>query len=147
MSAIMSPRRAAAGLLSAGALAALLLAGCAPAGDDLDAISAPAVVTFEVAGTQSYKIRLDAQAQVDHVVELMNGGEDGRIPNGKIVRDGDGGVNAPWSWHIDPATLEFADATIEVCDGLPEYVEDLTLTSDWYCPWIAVPTELVPLDK
>ena len=52
------------------------------------------------------------------------------------MRD-DPGVNAPWSWHIDPATLEFADMTIEVCDGLPSYVEDGTVTSDQYCPWSA----------
>lgn len=126
-----------------------VLAGCATDGSDGpdDGIRAPAVVTFEVADTQSYKIRLDSQEHVDHVVELMGGGEEGRIPNGRIVRDGDGGVNAPWSWHIDPASLEFADATTEVCDGLPEYVEDGTLTSDWFCPWIAVPTELVPLEE
>ena len=139
------PRSAAA--LAAG-LILLGLTGCAPSGSGPDDdIEAPAVVTFEVADTQSYKIRLDTQEQVDHVVDLMNGGEDGRIPNGKIVRDGDGGVNAPWTWHIDPATLEFADATIEVCDGLPEYVEDGTLTSDWYCPWQAVPTALEPLEE
>ncbi len=58
------------------------------------------------------------------------------IPNGVVVRD-DPGVNAPWSWHIDPATLEFADNTIEVCDGLPSYVEDEIVTSDRYCPWSA----------
>lgn len=130
----------------AAALVLVALSGCVPAGESDVGVAAPAVVTFEVADQQSYSIRLDTQEQVDHVVDLMNGGEDGRIPNGKIVRDGDGGVNAPWSWHIDPATLEFADATIEVCDGLPEYVEDGTLTSDWYCPWMAVPTELVPLE-
>ncbi len=110
-------------------------------------MQAPAVVTFEVAGDQTYRIRLDSQELVDHVTELMDGGEVGRIPNGLIVRDGDGGVNAPWSWHIDPASLEFADATTEVCDGLPEYVEDGTLSSDRYCPWLAVPTELVPLEE
>lgn len=114
------------------AAAVLALGGCA---------AQPTVVTFEVAGEQTYKIELINQEQIDHVKELMAGSEDGRIPNGKIVRD-DPGVNAPWSWHIDPTTLEFADATIEVCDGLPEYVEDGTLTSDWYCPWIAVPIEL-----
>ena len=52
------------------------------------------------------------------------------------MRD-DPGVNAPWSWHIAPATLEFAELTIEVCDGLPSYVEDGTVTSDHYCPWSA----------
>ena len=53
-----------------------------------------------------------------------------------IVRD-DPSVNEPWSWHIDPATLEFAGVTIEVCDGLPSFVEDGSLTSDTYCPWSA----------
>ena len=55
----------------------------------------------------------------------------------------DPGVNEPWSWHIDPSTLEFADMTIEVCDGLPSYVEDGTVTSDRFCPWSA---ELVSID-
>lgn len=118
-------KRLALGLLVT--VAALGLAGCAPA---------PTVATFEVAGVQSYKIQLVTQDQIDHVKALLAGSEEGRIPNGKVVRD-DPGVNSPWSWHIDPNTLEFADQTIEVCDGLPEYVEDHTVTSDYYCPWSA----------
>lgn len=110
------------------------LAGCAQA--------QPTVATFEVAGVQTYKIELATAELIQHVKELMAGSEEGRIPVGMIVRD-DPGVNAPWSWHIDPASLEFADATIEVCDGLPEYVEDGTLTSDTYCPWSA---EVVALE-
>jgi hypothetical protein len=114
----------------------LALTGCA--GSDPNA---PTVATFEVAGEQTYKIELATPELIQHVKDLMAGSEDARIPLGKIVRD-DPSVNAPWSWHIDPATLEFADMTTEVCDGLPEYVEDETLTSDTYCPWIAVPIEL-----
>ena len=120
-------------LLIPTALIAVALAGCAPSG--------PTVATFQVAGDQTYKIELATPELVQHVKDLMAGSEDGRIPVGTIVRD-DPSVNAPWSWHIDPATLEFADATTEVCDGLPEYVEDRTLTSDVYCPWSAVPIAL-----
>jgi len=104
--------------------------------------AAPAVVTFDVADQGTYSIELVSDELIAHVAELRAGGEDGRIPVGTIVRDGDGGVNAPWSWHIDPDTLEFADVTTEVCDGLPEYVEDGTLTSDVYCPWSATVVEL-----
>ncbi|MFM9877336.1 MAG: hypothetical protein ACKVOG_05740 [Rhodoglobus sp.] len=107
---------------------ALLLAGCSATG--------PTVATFQVAGDQTYKIELATPELIAHVKELMAGSQDGRIPIGNIVRDSPS-VNAPWSWHIDPATLEFADVTTEVCDGLPEYVEDGTLTSDYYCPWSA----------
>jgi hypothetical protein len=57
-------------------------------------------------------------------------------PVGTVVRD-EPGPNAPWSWHIDPATFEFAFATTEVCDGIPSDVEDGTITSDQYCPWSA----------
>jgi hypothetical protein len=106
---------------------ALLLGGCVQSG--------PTVATFEVAGgPQTFKIELATPELIQHAKDLMAGSEEARIPLGRIVRD-DPSVNEPWSWHIDPATLEFADATIEVCDGLPEYVEDGTLTSDTYCPW------------
>jgi hypothetical protein len=120
-------------ILFAGTVATLALTGCA---------AQPTVATFEVAGgPQTYKVELATPELVQHVKDLMDGSEDGRIPIGKIVRD-DPSVNEPWSWHIDPETLEFADVTTEVCDGLPEYVEDGSLTSDYYCPWMAVPVEL-----
>jgi len=136
--------RAAAALTTAAA--ALLLAGCTPSSDG-EVSGAPAVVTFEVAGQGEYRIELITDEQVEHVKELLAGGEEGRIPVGTVVRGDDGGVNAPWTWHIDPETLEFADATIEVCDGLPEYVEDGTVTSDTYCPWSAKVVDLQPLER
>jgi len=128
----MKPHR----LLVPAALVAVTfaLAGCVQSG--------PTVATFEVAGVQTYKIELATPELIQHVKDLMAGSEDGRIPVGRIVRD-DPSVNEPWSWHIDPSTLEFADQTIEVCDGLPEYVEDGTLTSDTYCPWL---TEVIALE-
>ena len=121
------------GALVIAALMTMTLVGCVP--------SAPTVVTFEVADQGIYKIELIKDADIQHVKDLMAGSEDGRIPVGTIVRD-DPGVNEPWSWHIDPKSLEFADFTTEVCDGLPEYVEDRTLTSDTFCPWLAVPIKL-----
>ena len=97
---------------------------------------APVVATFEVAGSEQYKIELITPELVEHAVGLLNGEDLEAIPLGTVVRD-DPGVNAPWSWHIDPATLEFAFVTTEVCDGLPSYVEDEIVTSDQFCPWSA----------
>lgn len=99
------------------------------------------IATFQVVGEQ-YKIELATPELVAHAEALLAGEAVASIPNGVVVRD-DPGVNAPWSWHIDPATLEFADMTIEVCDGLPSHVEDGVVTSDRYCPWSA---ELVSID-
>ena len=93
------------------------------------------VATFQVVD-ETFKIELATPELVDHARRLLAGEEISAIPLGTVVRD-DPGVNAPWSWHIDPATLEFADMTIEVCDGLPSFVEDETVTSDQYCPWSA----------
>ena len=105
----------------------------------------PSVATFEIEG-QTFKIELATAELVEHAQKLMDGEEVPAIPVGLIVRD-DPSVNEPWSWHIDPASLEFADFTTEVCDGLPEFVEDGTLTSDRYCPWLAKVVAVEPLDS
>ena len=118
------------------AAALLLLAGCAPAHRN-------PVATFEVAGVETYKIELDTPALVKHAEQLLKGEDVAAIPLGRVVRDSPG-VNKPWSWHIDPKTLEFAQITIEVCDGLLSYVEDGTVTSKDYCPWSA---KVIKIDR
>lgn len=46
-----------------------------------------------------------------------------------------------WSWHVQPDQAGWADATIELCDGCPSYLEENL--DDWidqvgnYCPWSA----------
>jgi hypothetical protein len=130
----MRPVRLRMPLAAAVAIVAVVtLAGCVPAKNP--------VATFRVVD-ETYKIELATPELVEHARDLLAGEEVASIPNGTVVRD-DPGVNAPWSWHIDPATLEFAEVTIEVCDGLPSYVEDGTVTSDQYCPWSA---EIVSID-
>ena len=122
-------------MLAPALLATVALAGCVAAPP-----SSP-VATFRV-GDETYKVELATTELVEHAEALLAGEQVAAIPNGTVVRD-DPGVNAPWSWHIDPASLEFADMTIEVCDGLPSYVEDGTITSDRFCPWSA---EIVSID-
>jgi hypothetical protein len=123
-------------LAAAALVASAVLSGC------VQQAAHDPVATFQV-GDETYKIELATPALVDHAQALLDGEQVAAIPNGTVVRD-DPGVNAPWSWHIDPATLEFADVTIEVCDGLPSYVEDGTITSDQYCPWSA---KIVSIDR
>lgn len=125
-------------VIAALALGAVGLSACSAGGN-----AVPSVATFEIEG-QTFKIELITEELVQHAKDLMAGKEVPSIPVGKIVRD-DPSVNEPWSWHIDPETLEFADFTTEVCDGLPEYVEDGTLTSDTFCPWLTKVTAVEPL--
>jgi hypothetical protein len=59
-----------------------------------------------------------------------------RIVAGSLVQ-GNGGFNAPWSWHLDPDTVRFPEVAIELCDGCPSDVE--ANGDSWalgsFCPW------------
>jgi hypothetical protein len=100
------------------------------------------VVTFQVVDEQ-YRIELTDPADIENARRLLAGEEAPAIPNGIVVR-GDPGVNTGYTWHIDPASVEFADVTVEVCDGKPSDVEDNVITSDRYCPWSA---KVVAIDE
>jgi glucose/arabinose dehydrogenase len=47
-----------------------------------------------------------------------------------------------WTWRPDPADMTFADFAIEVCDGLPSFVEadKPYWFSIGFCPWSAIVT-------
>lgn len=103
------------------------------------------VVTLRVGG-ETYRILLTAPADIAVARDLLAGREVPRIPNGRVVRGGDGGVNTGYSWHIDPRDLEWADVTTEVCDGKPSDVEAETITSDRFCPWSAEVVAIEPVE-
>jgi hypothetical protein len=54
--------------------------------------------------------------------DLLRSGE-ARWALGTIKR-GDGGFNGPWTWHIDPATITFAEVTIEACQTAMSAIDD-----------------------
>ena len=55
------------------------------------------------------------------------------------VASGGGGHNLGWSWHFEPGRWELVEISIELCDGLPQMVEDDV--ERWiadvrtFCPW------------
>lgn len=106
--------------------------------------AAPVVVTFEAANGKTWKQRLTQPDDIAIAWQHARGETAPTIPNGKIVRTGPD-VNVGWSWHLDPDDFEWADVTPEVCDGLPDYVEDRSLTSDRYCSWHAIVVSVEPL--
>ena len=126
----------------AAVLAAFLLASCvtdegsSPVPDD-----APIVVTFEV-GDETFRALLTDPADIAVAHRLLAGEDAPSIPNGLVMRDT--GVNDGWTWSLDPDDLEFADVTMEVCDGTPSDVEAGIVTSERYCPWSAVVVGIEP---
>ncbi|SDH57831.1 BP74-related protein [Agrococcus jejuensis] len=112
--------------------------------DAPDELEPPVVATFDV-GDESFRVELATPELVEQAEAVLAGTSGSTIPNGIVVRD-DPSVNEPWSWHIDPATFEFAFQTTEVCDGIPSFVEDETVTSPYFCPWSARLVSLEPLE-
>jgi hypothetical protein len=103
--------------------------------------SGGAIVTFRV-GPESFRVRLVTEEQVRAAEAARNGGL-ARIPVGRIVAGTD--VNTTWSWHL--VDVSFAEATIELCDGLPSFVEreGVRYANGTYCPWGAQITNIQPL--
>lgn len=68
----------------------------------------------------------------------------GRVTRGAGFRQ----HNAPYSWHLDPITVALAEASIELCDATPGYVEDnldeFVNVVRQFCPWGAKLVSLQP---
>ena len=96
----------------------------------------PARYELEVSG-ETFVVRVTDPAQAQDMEARLASGEEGVI-SGELAA-GDGGFNAPWSWHMVPSTVEVPDMAIEVCDGRPSMVEeDLDYwldTVERFCPW------------
>jgi len=132
----------------------LLVAACGgSAGDSTTTTSptttAPAsgdvIAEFRTSDGETYRVLLtgDAAAQARAALAV---GENPGIPNGYIER-GDGEVNLGHDWHI--RDVEFADMTIELCDGTVSYIDDLgydefvSQHGDQFCPWGAELVDLI----
>jgi hypothetical protein len=126
-------------LIGLAALVAASSAACdesAPTGP-----SGGAIVSFRV-GSESFRVRLVTPEQV-RAAEAARAGGTARIPVGRIVAGTD--VNTGWSWHL--VDVSFAEATIELCDGLPSFVEreGVRYANGTYCPWGAQIVSIQPI--
>jgi hypothetical protein len=96
----------------------------------------------EPAGTAEFVVDVSGERFVLRLTdpETIRLAEDNRLgrnsqfPIGPL-RTGDGGFNAPWTWHFDPGQTRFAEVAMEVCDGRPSYVEAHKPDYSSYCPW------------
>jgi len=121
-------------------VALLLLAACDsdPAGEDLQG---GILATFKVEG-EEFNVWITNVQTVQQILDLRDGKSQANIPNGPLLAGpGEGTHNEPWNWHLDPDATAMAENTIEVCDGLPSFVE--ANLNEWinnvgqYCPWSA----------
>ncbi len=126
-----------AGLLLLGALAACG-DGVSGPGDEL---SGGVLATFDVEG-EVFRVWVTNAGTIAQLFDLGDGQSAANIPIGPLLAGpGRGDHNSPWSWHLDPAETTMAELTIELCSGLPSFVEanlDVWLNDvGSYCPWSA----------
>lgn len=117
---------------------ALLFAGFAGCGDSpANPDDQAALFRVQACANQSFTVRITDPQTIARAQELIGKAQQ-PILSGALAR-GDGGFNAPYRWHMNSETVEFADFTIELCDGCPQMVEqDLDYwigTVGRFCPW------------
>ena len=98
--------------------AALTVGGCSDATDP-DRAS----FVFRDPGSNSVvRLEITNPAGLDQAEDLLRSGA-AQWALG-TPRRGNGGFNAPYSWHIDPATITFAEVTIEACQAAASAIAD-----------------------
>ncbi|HEX4950154.1 MAG TPA: hypothetical protein VFZ34_26040, partial [Blastocatellia bacterium] len=92
--------------------------------------------------TNQFVIKLTDPAKIQKARDILSGKEtQARHVSGKIIKQ-PAPYNPPWSFHLDPATIEFFGLATEVCDGSIAYVEShldeaggAFLPGNIWCPW------------
>ena len=76
----------------------------------------------EEISSQILHVRISNESVVRDAEQLMQSGEP-RWLIGRPVR-GNGDFNTGWAWHLDPASISFAEVTIEACQSAAGVVGD-----------------------
>jgi hypothetical protein len=114
-----------------------VLSGCHSA-------SGPWTAYFKIAGAteaDTFIIALTDPTAIAEARALARGQEPSKHVTGLVVSEAVP-YNAPWSFHLDPASISFAEMSIEVCDAATSYVEEhlaevggAFLPGRRWCPW------------
>ncbi len=99
-----------------------------------------------------FVIKLTDPAKIQKARDILSGKETQlRHVSGKIIKQ-PAAYNPPWSFHFDPASIEFFGVATEVCDGSLAYVEThldeaggAFLPGNIWCPWGSRLLKEIPL--
>lgn len=101
---------------------------------------------------RTFVIELTDAAKVKQARSFVRGEQPSKSVKGTIVKEPKP-YNAPWSWHIDPNSIEFFDKAAEVCDSsilqVEEHLDEVGgafLPHNVWCPWQSRVIEEVELD-
>ena len=102
----------------------------------------------------TFTIMLTDTAKIREAREIASGVQTDEVSMmGTIVKDC-AFYNPDWSYHLDPASIEFIAVAVEVCDAHPRYVEERLeeacgafLPGCVWCPFSSVVAEEVHTPK
>jgi len=115
--------------------------------------SSEAAAYFEMTDItrETFTVRLTDQAKIDRARRILSGQEREEIHViGRIVKR-PAPWNPRWSFHYDPATVDFFSYAIEACDSTIPYTEDHLdeaggpfLPGLVWCPWTSTLVRELP---
>ena len=89
----------------------------------------------------TFTIKLTDPARIQQARDMLSGRQPPRHVLGAVVK-APAAYNPPWSYHLDPDSIVFFSAAVEVCDAAIEYVEEhlaevggAFLPGSTWCPW------------
>lgn len=72
----------------------------------------------------TFTIMLTGTARIQEARDIVNGVQKLKVRvMGSIIKT-PAFYNPHWSYHLDPASIEFFEVAVEVCDAHPQYVEE-----------------------
>ena len=98
--------------------------------------------TFQVR-SETFQQKITNAIAITDAIAVWRGQSNKHIPVGAL-RCNCAGWNCRWNFAMDPATLEMAEFAIEMCDGLPSYVNETcgNFGGGHYCPASAIMVDL-----
>ncbi|WP_245667343.1 BP74-related protein [Actinomadura macra] len=100
--------------------------------------------TYGVGGPENNKsiFKLTDPVKIQHARSILNGTETQRPHVIGRIKKTPAPYNPRWSFHLNPDTIDFFDAAMEVCDATTSYVEEhlaeaggAFLPGLVWCPW------------
>ncbi|MEU7168419.1 calmodulin [Streptomyces morookaense] len=101
-----------------------------------------AYFAFQQQPGQEFIFELTDEEMITHARKIVSGEETERVHvMGRIIKR-KAPYNPGWDFHLDPASIQFFEVAIEVCDANMQYVEDhldeacgAFLPGCHWCPW------------
>lgn len=83
---------------------------------------------------ETFIFKLTDPQRIQEAREILANGSP-KFVSGTIIKQ-PAYYNSPWSYHLDPKSISFADFAVEVCDASIRYIEDnRDAAYPAWCPW------------